>query len=123
MLMQNFGGTTKSINNGILKNGLYMRGTVNCVTSELYFFILGTARDALTPHRGMLFTTKDGDNDKLSGANCAMIYKGAWWYYYCDRSDLNGLYRPSKGNIRGMYWWRHKPETTRSEMKIRPKNF
>jgi len=54
----------------------------------------------------MLFTTKDGDNDKYAGGNCAMIYKGAWWYYSCDLSDLNGLYRPSKGNIRGMYWWR-----------------
>lgn len=85
-------------------------------------FILGTARDALKPHRGMLFTTKDGDNDKADG-NCAMIFKSAWWYYNCDMSDLNGLYRPSKGNIRGMYWWNHKPETTRSEMKIRPKNF
>ncbi|KAM7447231.1 hypothetical protein ABFA07_004509 [Porites harrisoni] len=83
----------------------------------------GTAHDALKPHRGMLFTTKDGDNDKLSGANCAMMFKSAWWYYNCDLSDLNGRYRPSKGNIRGMYWWRHKPETTRSEMKIRPKNF
>ncbi|XP_060575486.1 ryncolin-1-like [Ruditapes philippinarum] len=42
-------------------------------------------------HDGMEFSTKDNDNDNLSG-HCASMYKGAWWFNYCFASHLNGLY-------------------------------
>ena len=51
----------------------------------------GTAGDALTQHNGTAFSTFDQDND-LNGGNCAVIFKGAWWYRSCHASNLNGQY-------------------------------
>ena len=47
----------------------------------------GTAGDSLSIHRGQTLETKDKDRNR-----CAVIYKGAWYYDGCHRSDLNGLY-------------------------------
>jgi len=86
----------------------------------------GTAGDSLALHRGMAFTTKDRDNDKHSGGNCAFYNKGAWWYNKCYNSNLNGLYLHGKTNVdRGVEWeqWKDNYSVRRSEMKIRPKDF
>ena len=52
----------------------------------------------------MRFTTKDNDNDIGVGKNCAHDHHGAWWYFNCQDSNLNGRY----GNDKGMNWhsWR-----------------
>ena len=52
----------------------------------------GDAGDSLTYHNGFSFTTHDQDNDHQWGSNCATYFKGAWWYKYCHRSNLNGQY-------------------------------
>lgn len=62
----------------------------------------GTAGDALTYHKGMGFTTRDKDNDRWPHSNCALDYKGAWWYKLCAASNLNALYK--KSSIESNYW-------------------
>ena len=99
------------------------------LTEHLYyafFLLIGTAGDSLGYHRGMPFSTKDRDNDKYSGGNCALIYTGAWWHNNCHLSNLNGLYLNGKKDPKGMDWQSWKKvhySVKKSEMKIRPKDF
>lgn len=55
-------------------------------------FVLG---DSLSYHHGRPFSTKDKDNDNAV-TNCALSYKGAWWYKNCHRVNLNGKYGESR---------------------------
>jgi len=85
----------------------------------------GTAGDSLNYHRGQAFTTKDRDNDQ-TGGNCALSFKGAWWYKSCYNSNLNGLYLHGKVDLDGMTWygWKNSAYSVkRSEMKIRLRDF
>ena len=92
----------------------------------LWCVFLGTAGDSLSWHRGMAFSTKDRDNDNKAG-NCAVIYKGAWWYNACHGSNLNGRYLRGKHSsyADGVNWARWKGphySAKRAEMKIKPVN-
>ena len=88
----------------------------------------GTAGDSLSYHRGQAFTTKDQDNDS-SSTNCAVYYKGAWWFASgCHTSDLNGLYHHGKHSsyadgVNWYHWKGYKYSVKRAEMKIRPVKF
>ena len=89
------------------------------VTNEATNFTLfvstytGNAKDRLTYHNGMSFSTKDRDNDKNSG-NCAVSERGAWWYNNCAYSDLSANYGDSH------YYWYYSLKG--SEMKLKPKS-
>jgi hypothetical protein len=63
------------------------------------------ARDSLSFHSGKPFTTHDADHDS-SGGNCAVIVHGAWWYFSCYRSNLNGRYAMSEATAHkyGIDW-------------------
>ncbi|XP_055498026.1 tenascin-R [Leucoraja erinacea] len=84
----------------------------------------GTAGDSLSYHQGRPFSTKDRDND-VAITNCALSYKGAWWYKNCHRANLNGKYgenRHSQG-INWYHWKGHEISIPFIEMKIRPHSF
>ncbi|KAK3083110.1 hypothetical protein FSP39_014355 [Pinctada imbricata] len=69
----------------------------------------GNAGDSLAYHNGLPFSTHDQDNDSDSERNCAVTYKGAWWYKNCHLSNLNGAYlRGQTSDADGMVWgtWR-----------------
>lgn len=42
-------------------------------------------------HQGRPFSTYDNDND-IAVTNCALSYKGAFWYKNCHRVNLMGKY-------------------------------
>ena len=100
-----------------------------CLTqNNVRVLFSGTAGDSLSHHRGQPFTTKDQDNDSVS-ANCAVDYKGAWWYHRgCHNSNLNGVYHHGQHSsyADGVNWksWKgYNYSAKRAEMKIRPVNF
>ncbi|RXM92332.1 Tenascin [Acipenser ruthenus] len=51
----------------------------------------GTAGDSMSYHQGRPFSTYDKDND-IAVTNCALSYKGAFWYKNCHRVNLMGRY-------------------------------
>ena len=49
----------------------------------------GTGGDSLTYSNLSKFSTYDKDNDNNSG-NCAISYRGGWWYNSCFHAKLTG---------------------------------
>ncbi|KAM9306361.1 tenascin-like [Pholidichthys leucotaenia] len=84
----------------------------------------GTAGDSMTYHQGRPFSTYDNDND-IAVTNCALSYKGAFWYKNCHRVNLMGKYG-DKSHSKGINWfhWKgHEHSIEFAEMKLRPANF
>ena len=72
----------------------------------------------------MRFSTKDRDHDPDLSRNCAVIYKGAWWYRSCHSSNLNAMYLNGKHTsfANGVNWgeWKgHYESLKTAEMKLR----
>ena len=84
----------------------------------------GTAGDSLWTHNNMKFSTKDRDNDKSGGVNCAADYGGGWWFKTCHPSNLNGHYIGNKWGWHGVVWYNNMGTLSLkfSEMKLRQKN-
>ncbi|XP_053137583.1 ficolin-2-like [Hemicordylus capensis] len=88
-------------------------------------FLEGTAGDSLSGHNSMPFSTKDRQQDP-SNSQCAVTYKGAWWYNACHTSNLNGIYWLGAHSTfaDGVNWQTGKGyyySYKRSEMKFRPR--
>uniref|UniRef100_A0A1X7UEG4 Fibrinogen C-terminal domain-containing protein n=1 Tax=Amphimedon queenslandica TaxID=400682 RepID=A0A1X7UEG4_AMPQE len=88
----------------------------------------GTAGDSLMSiHNMMKFTTKDKDNDKRGGSNCANDHPGAWWYNNCYSALLNAPYSHSSSVSAwtGVIWNAFKGNSYSlkfTEMKVRRHN-
>lgn len=86
----------------------------------------GTAGDSLSYHAGSKFSTFDNDNDGCVECNCAQAHFGAWWYNWCEQSNLNGKYYKENETVArytGMYWHGfHGPNVSlkAARMMIRP---
>ena len=89
---------TMSSFDGEMVKSLYNHFTVEDRNSGYKLNIHGynssssNAGDGFKIHNGQKFTTRDQDNDRLRGENCAIKYHGAWWYNDCYASNLNGRY-------------------------------
>ncbi|XP_041632141.1 ryncolin-4-like [Drosophila kikkawai] len=96
----------------------------NNYTLESVGFASGDAGDSLTDQMGMMFSTKDRNNDvRTDGVECAIKFTGAWWYEKCHKSNLCGKYGDD-GYGRGINWYTfmgHNYSLKRAVMMIRPK--
>ena len=73
-------------------------------------------------HRNMSFTTRDRDNDVDSGKNCALAYRGGWWYSACHNANPNGLYQGGS-HAQGITWAPFRGQDyslKHTEIKLRP---
>ncbi|XP_078721479.1 tenascin-R-like isoform X4 [Lampetra fluviatilis] len=84
----------------------------------------GTAGDSLSYHQGRPFSAPDRDND-VAVTNCAISYKGAWWYKNCHRVNLNGKYGEASHSqgINWYHWKGHEHSIPFVEMKMRPHGY
>ncbi|XP_040261976.1 tenascin isoform X3 [Bufo bufo] len=84
----------------------------------------GTAGDSMTYHNGRSFSTYDKDNDSAI-TNCALSYKGAFWYKNCHRVNLMGRYGDNSHSqgVNWFHWKGHEHSLEFAEMKIRPVSF
>ena len=90
----------------------------------------GDVGDSMLKHNRMKFSSPDADHDlakKDFGGSCAKRFTGAWWYYKCYKSNLNGKYYRGgvveDGKFDGVAWksWKgSKYSLKQVEMKIRP---
>eukprot|EP00069_Balaena_mysticetus_P005911 bmy_18348T0 len=84
----------------------------------------GTAGDSMAYHNGRSFSTFDKDTDSAI-TNCALSYKGAFWYKNCHRVNLMGRYGDSSHSqgVNWFHWKGHEYSIQFAEMKLRPSNF
>ncbi|XP_063000833.1 tenascin isoform X4 [Elgaria multicarinata webbii] len=84
----------------------------------------GTAGDSMTYHNGRSFSTFDKDNDSAI-TNCALSYKGAFWYKNCHRVNLMGRYGDNSHSqgVNWFHWKGHEYSIQFAEMKLRPYSF
>ena len=78
----------------------------------------GTAKDSLTYHNGMKFTTIDQDNDDAHNGSCGNIFPGGWWHKACYYAFLNGIYT-FKNGITWRAWKNDFYKLKQTSMKIR----
>ncbi|XP_039722712.1 tenascin isoform X8 [Pteropus medius] len=84
----------------------------------------GTAGDSMAYHNGRPFSTFDKDTDSAI-TNCALSYKGAFWYKNCHRVNLMGRYGDNNHSqgVNWFHWKGHEYSIQFAEMKVRPSSF
>ncbi|KFB35713.1 hypothetical protein ZHAS_00002612 [Anopheles sinensis] len=86
------------------------------IGSEAEFYALkklgaysGTAGDSMSFSRNKNFSTFDQNNDQ-TGKTCAKDSIGAWWYYGCTQTNLNGRRRYARNDGTLMSWYHLKED-------------
>ncbi|XP_055948456.1 techylectin-5A-like [Argiope bruennichi] len=88
----------------------------------------GIIGDSFKGHNLCKFSTRDRDNDNNPYQNCALQYKGGWWYNNCHTVNLNGLYLKGRHDTYadGVNWYTWKGfrySLRKTEMKVRSSTF
>ena len=79
--------------------------------------IILSTEDSFSYNNGMMFTTKDSDNDRWRG-NCAASFGNGWWFFECHVSNLNGVYyKKPKIAENAMAWQRWGSKSTSESLK------
>ncbi|ELU09632.1 hypothetical protein CAPTEDRAFT_57063, partial [Capitella teleta] len=82
--------------------------------------------NSLTYSSGMMFSTRDSDNDNNTRRFCSQEFGGAWWFKSCHMSNLNGEYYLSPETTpyaSGVIWFTfsgNRSSLQYSDMKLRP---
>ena len=90
----------------------------------------GDAGNGMSRHNGIKFTAVDEDNDIYASGSylhrddCAIAFKGGWWYHRCHRSNLNGRYLSGHhtshaDGINWYHWKGYRYSLKTTEMKLR----
>lgn len=109
--------------NGEKAHASYNEFSLHSETEKYKLYVkgyCGTAKDSLSVHNGLLFSTIDQDNDPDNSKHCSKTNGGGWWYKFCGMAFLNGYYVPSPEV--GMSWIKWKNSIHRlkqTTMKIR----
>ncbi|XP_052085383.1 fibrinogen C domain-containing protein 1-B-like isoform X1 [Mytilus californianus] len=99
-----------------------------CVGSESTNYQLtitsysGTAGDSMNdgdnnPMNGMMFSTRDKDNDLKPLRSCSDSKNSGWWHAKCTNANINGVF---KDNLNWKSW--RKDGITKTRMMIKPRN-
>lgn len=82
--------------------------------------------DSLNYHNNMAFTTRDQDDDRWSGGNCATDWGSAGWFNICFKANPNGQYIDSEktNDPKYLVWyhWKNSWVSLKSmKLMIRPR--
>ncbi|XP_062403469.1 microfibril-associated glycoprotein 4-like [Sardina pilchardus] len=92
---------------------------------HVFDFIDGGAGNSLIYHNGQKFSTFDKDQDPYSRGNCAVTFRGGFWYHAGAYANPNGEYKHRdrhNGVTDGVFWsgWKgHRYSQRKFSMKVR----
>ncbi|XP_071132953.1 fibroleukin-like [Mytilus edulis] len=86
----------------------------------------GTAGDSMkdvdgTRTNGLMFSTRDRDNDMASNQRCGIYKRSGWWHAHCTWANINGIYNTDAD--RSVHWksWLGMKGLRKTKMMIKQK--
>ncbi|CAG2206560.1 unnamed protein product [Mytilus edulis] len=86
----------------------------------------GTAGDSMkdvdgTRTNGLMFSTRDRDNDMASNQRCGIYKRSGWWHAHCTWANINGIYNTN--GDRSVHWksWLGMKGLRKTKMMIKQK--
>lgn len=112
---------------------VWVIGNVICIVIVPFFITVAISfitnvivGDSLNYHNNMAFTTRDQDDDRWSGGNCATDWGSAGWFNICFKANPNGQYIDSEktNDPKYLVWyhWKNSWVSLKSmKLMIRPR--